>query len=105
MAQGQHAFFVGNANSVWIEGNHMAAPDRPQGERTFEEGVRVYGRLGPLLTVRENLLGNAAVGVLVQPLEEQTPHAWRVVGNVAPAARFGVVAPASVVRTDNEPSP
>jgi hypothetical protein len=69
-----------------------------------EEGVRVWGHLGPYMRVADNLLAGAATGVFVQPVDPPPSRfRWYVQRNVAPDATIGVSAPTPVLRLENVP--
>ena len=70
----------------------------------YAQGVRIWGELGPLVRVDDNLLAGCKTGVRVRPQSTTPPRVrWHVSGNVAPDAGAAVAAPASVMRSDNVP--
>lgn len=100
--RGQYGLFLGNVEHGLVAGNDVRAAARAATVQTYEEGVRVWGHLGTFLGVRENVIGNAEVGVRVEPLgASRAARQWFVVDNATPHAGQSVVAPQSVRRRDN----
>lgn len=106
LLQGPRAYFVGNTAHAVVADNEMRLD--PAGKFTrpdaMLEGVRVWGVLGPLVRVDDNLLAGCATGVRIQP-QPGTPSRvrWNASGNVAPDAGTAVVAPATVTSSNNVP--
>lgn len=101
LQQGPRAFFVGNASHVSIAGNDVVVDDA---RARMLEGIRVWGELGGRVTITDNLLAGCSIGVRVGP-QPNPPvrRRWNATGNVAPDAGAAVVAPPSVIATDNVP--
>lgn len=89
--------FVGNsAARVAIEGNRIVA-------RAALAGIEVFGRTGPHLVVRDNMLEGTRRGVLFRPLgAEDTPKLWVIADNIA-LGGVAVVAPPAARVTGNVP--
>jgi hypothetical protein len=102
-ARERHAVFVGNATTVEVAGTlaSLVRPDRRivvAGKPTQVEAVRVYGRLGPAMSVRDTRTTDFTVGVRVTPLAPfpaATHRVWRVADTVAAGGTHGCVAPTS----------
>jgi hypothetical protein len=96
------AVFVGNARNALVAENEATVEG--QSGQAVEEGVRVWGHLGPYMRVADNLLAGCATGVLVQTVDvPPARRRWHVEGNVAPDASIGVSAPTTVTRDGNAP--
>lgn len=114
-AHERHAVFVGNATTVAVTGTlaSLVRPDRRivvGRQATRVEAIRVYGRLGPAMSVRDTRTTDFTVGVRVTPLAPfpaSTRRVWRVADTVAAGATDGCVAPtsgaAAVSQTRNVP--
>ena len=98
----RHGIFVGNADTVFIENNHVIVTGRRA--RTPIDGVRVFGHLGRMMIVRENHLVNVTIGVHVElPAGAVVPNnrRWLVSWNMAPSSTSAVSAPDSVRKIEN----
>jgi hypothetical protein len=103
----RHGIFVGNARSIHIL-DTVATLRPPRGPNQKEasgvEGIRVFGVLGPFLTVRQSSLKDFTTGVRVQPLAPVPAAAhrmWLVAETMAAGSVVALVAPASVDRERN----
>jgi hypothetical protein len=106
LLQGPRAYYVGNANHAVVADNEMRLDSSAKVTRddAVLEGIRVWGFLGALVRVDDNLLAGCGTGVRIQPqVGALTPHLWEASGNVAPDAGSAVVAPPSVTRSGNVP--
>lgn len=98
--------FVGNAETIRIKGNTLDWSG-PRTESTYAHGIRVWGHIGRYLTISENRVSTARIGIRVRPLvvDEELPFLWiasdNLVEGVDPARV--IVAPAAVIRRDNRP--
>jgi hypothetical protein len=102
LLQAPRAYFVGNARNAVVAENEATVEG--QAGLAVEEGVRVWGHLGPFMRVADNLLVGCTTGVHVESVDVVPPQRrWLVEGNVAPGAQFGVVAPVTVTRVSNVP--
>lgn len=100
---GARGYFVGNGRHIAVAENEMTV-EGAESATAFQEGVRVWGRLGARLSIAGNLLAGCAIGVRVGPQATPPPvRRWSVTGNVAPNASAAVLAPPTVVRADNVP--
>jgi hypothetical protein len=97
----RHGVFVGNARSIHILDTTatLTRPGKPSLRPTPVEGVRVYGVLGPFLTVRQTSLRGFRVGVRVRPLQPLRQGAlWLVAELMADGAGIALDAPLVVDR-------
>jgi hypothetical protein len=102
LERGRDAIFVGNVRRLTVEGNTLSVVGAGQGESAYQNGIRVHGHLGSRLAIEANVADHSDVGVRVVVLSGQSqPHLWLVRDNVAPAATPAVIAPTSVVVTNN----
>ena len=105
-ARDRHGVFVGNARTTHIV-DTVATLRRtgtlaPGAVATPVEGIRIYGTLGPFLTVRQSSLSGFAVGVRVVPLAPvPRSHMWLVGETFAAGASTIVDAPATVTQERN----
>jgi hypothetical protein len=100
LKQGPRAYFVGNVRHGVVADNEMRVE-----AGSFMEGVRVWGELGPLVRVDDNLLAGCALGVRFQNVQPSGRARLSASGNVAPdAGEVCVLASADVqVAPDNVP--
>jgi len=72
-AQARFGVFVGNADSVEIEGNRLDASAAGRAARPGADGIRVVGYLGPRMIVRGNYTSGFLTGIRVMPLVGNGP--------------------------------
>ncbi|HEY8843199.1 MAG TPA: hypothetical protein VIM23_04780 [Gaiellaceae bacterium] len=104
----RHGVFVGNARSIHVVDTvatlrrigTVASGAKP----TEVEGIRIYGVLGPFLTVRQSSLQGFAVGVRVVPLAPfPKPRMWLVAETFAADAAPVLDAPTGLVVSERNP--
>jgi uncharacterized protein (DUF2141 family) len=130
----RHAVFVGNARSIRIVGTtatlrrtpipprlrpaelegrprpaDLAGRPRPaevvfRPRVTEVEGIRVHGRFGPFLVIRDSSLSGFTVGVRVVPMSTPGEVTWLVCDTMAEGAGQAVEAPATVAQERNHPA-
>ncbi len=94
--------FVGNCNNLTIQDNQILIQRFPLSRRLYLEGVRVYGRLGPMMMIRQNYMTSCTVGVRVKPVDMgKESGQWLVADNMMPKAELAVDAPDQVRRSHN----
>ena len=49
----------------------------------YREGIRIWGKLGPFVTLRENSTRNCREGILVRAIDSPKSRLWRAVDNLA----------------------
>ena len=104
----RHGIFVGNAKTIHVL-DTVASLRRlgqlfPGTKATPVEGIRVHGKLGAFLVVRQTSLTGFAVGVRIAPTNTApTDRVWLVAETLASGATTGVDAPTTVERTRNAP--
>jgi hypothetical protein len=96
----RHGVFVGNFQSVVIQGNQVSL--QRFGTNDDIDGIRVYGVLGPRVVVENNLVDQFTRSIWVHPLNPaDAPHAlWLVSRNACSHASVTVV-PESGVQTSD----
>ncbi len=95
--------FVGNCNHASVNDNHVTVQRFPLSAKTPIEGIRVYGRLGRMLMIRENYMSNCSTGVRVHPVgaSDNINTQWNVSQNMMPGANPRVSAPNTVQQVNN----
>lgn len=95
--------YVGSCNHASVLENHITVQRFPMSSSTAVEGIRVYGRLGRMLMVRQNYMSNCTVGIRVVPVEASAKqqNQWLVAENMMPDANPRVSAPSSVQQVNN----
>jgi hypothetical protein len=87
---------------VTVRDNRIAGPARPaRASRVPIEGVRVWGAVGPYVSLRENHVSGTRVGLRFVPIEGASPEprpAWTITGNLAQRASTVVQTPTASVR-------
>lgn len=101
----RHAIFVGNVDSVVIEGNYAKVLLNNFIQVTIE-AIRAWGVFGRRLIVRDNHVAGFTTGVLIVPLNpssiiETARPLWLVADNMAEKATTIVSAPTSVIKENN----
>jgi hypothetical protein len=102
----RHAVYVGSAQSVHVI--DTIATLRRNGAQIATaspvDGIRVHGRLGPFLSIRQTSLDGFSEGVRVTPLEPiPSARMWVVAETMAASAAHGAIAPGTVVKAFNSP--
>jgi uncharacterized protein DUF6519 len=100
--RGRHGIYVGNAASVKI-GNNRLSVERPAGARDMTiDGIRVFGRLGRVVMIRENHLDGFNVGVnfVLRGATPPTPM-WLINDNLTEGANPPVSAPNVANKANN----
>ena len=72
-AQARFGVFVGNADSVEVEGNRLDVTTAGRAARPAADGIRVVGYLGPRMIVRGNYTSGFITGIRVMPLVGNGP--------------------------------
>jgi hypothetical protein len=100
----RHGVFIGSCQSLVIERNHLEV-DRVGGSMAPIEGIRVYGRIGRRMIVRENHLQRFTTGIIVAPFVESADRTrrnqWLVSDNIAEGAAVPVAVSAAVQQMEN----
>lgn len=66
---GNRGIFVGNAKSIRIERNEIQFITNDS-TAEFQDGIKIYGDLGRMIMVRENVIKGCRVGLRIQALDE-----------------------------------
>jgi hypothetical protein len=103
----RHAIFVGNAGTVHVL-DTVATITRHGGKLvlppTAVEGIRIHGRLGPFVCVRQSYLDGFTVGVRVAPVgAPPDKRMWVVAETLCDHSTKALDAPISVDRERNVP--
>jgi hypothetical protein len=103
----RHAIFVGNAGTVHVV-DTVATITRRGGKLvlspTAVEGIRIHGRLGPFVCVRQSYLDGFTVGVRVAPVgAAPDKRMWLVAETLCDHSTKALDAPISVDRERNVP--
>lgn len=64
----RHGIFVGNCESLNIESNRLKLRRLSDAPKTAIDGIRVYGHIGQMATIRRNHLEHFSTGILFTPL-------------------------------------
>jgi len=101
--RGRHGIYVGNVTSLKIRSNRLSL-ERATGSQGLEiDGIRVFGRLGRSVIVRENHLDGFNVGVNVVP-RGSAPSGkpmWLINDNLAEGSNPPVTGPDSLGKASN----
>ncbi|MFZ1467454.1 MAG: DUF6519 domain-containing protein [Paracoccaceae bacterium] len=84
MARSEEAYagyglMVGNVDTLRIRGNDMMLSDRPNYQRYFAQGIRIWGYIGRHVLVAENRITMATMGIRlasVVPFDIERPNLW-----------------------------
>jgi hypothetical protein len=103
----RHAIFVGNAGTVHVV-DTVATVTRHGGKLilppTAVEGIRIHGRLGPFVCVRQSYLDGFTVGVRVAPVgAAPAARMWLVAETLCDHSTKALDAPITVDRERNVP--
>ena len=89
----RHGIFVGNCDSLIVENNYVEVIRSNLALDMEIEGIRIYGRFGRMILVKQNHLVNTNVGIRAISLEKpEHSTLWYVARNIAPDADQAVVA-------------
>jgi len=96
--------FVGNCNNLTVQDNQILTQRFPLSRNITLEGIRVYGRLGRMMILRQNYMTHCNIGIRVKPLEiaERGGVQWLVSDNMMANADLSVDAPDSVQKINNK---
>ena len=100
--RGRHGIYVGNVTSLTIGRNRLSL-ERPAGSQGMQiDGIRVFGRLGRLLTIRENHLDGFNIGVnfVLRGAPPPKPM-WLINDNLAEGSNPPVSAPNTANKANN----
>jgi hypothetical protein len=100
--RGRHGIYVGNVNSLNIRGNRLTL-ERLAGSLNMQiDGIRVFGRLGRSLMIRENHLTGFNIGIRFE-LRGATPPTpmWLINDNLAEGSNPPVSAPNVASKANN----
>ena len=62
-ARARHAIFIGNADRLRVTGNDVSFDGRAEGDHIATDGIRIFGFIGRLMTVRDNMVESFPGGV------------------------------------------
>jgi hypothetical protein len=99
----RHGIYVSNVNSLSIRNNHLALFHGGPGTQNMQtDGIRVFGRMGRSIMIRENHLSGFNIGVRFV-LRGVTPNApmWLINDNLAEGSAVPVSAPNVANKTNN----
>lgn len=97
----RHGIFVGNSDSLLIEGNYVQVLWDNASDNLTIEGIKVYGYLGLRMIARANHMEGTRIGVRVTPLNtDEGRRQWLVADTIAYPG-VSVVAPNSVQQVNN----
>ena len=95
--------FVGNCNNLTVQDNQILAQRFPLSRKVALEGIRVFGRLGRMMILRQNYMTHCNVGIHIRPVEiEDVGVQWLVSDNMMPNASLPVDAPPAVRKYNNK---
>ncbi len=105
LQRGPFGLFVGNVRRLRIAGNTLQRLDK----KTYNEGVRVWGHLGNLVILKENMISVNATGFRVRhsgTLPQRRAVQWLAADNMVEGVTAAAVidAPSAMVRRNNKPS-
>lgn len=85
---GRHGIFVGNSQSLDIEGNYMDLKRFPLQLDREIQGIRIIGYLGEMFLIRQNHvhLFNTGIFVWAQNGNDDTRHLWKINDNMLEGA-------------------
>ncbi|HEV7588192.1 MAG TPA: DUF6519 domain-containing protein [Longimicrobium sp.] len=95
-----HGIFVGNCDSLRIEGNRVSVSQLPRRQWQAFEGIRADGYFGPMVIVRNNHMEGCTTGVRFYPIEFENDrdspdyNLWNVAYNMARGAKVAFDVPA-----------
>jgi len=101
---------VGNARRLIVSNNVLTTDSPPGDHPSFLTGIHIWGHFGMVLTVRDNVIHDAANGILIldggklpppphKPIQQAVN--WQVTGNWT----NGLISVPGVTRRDNVPAP
>lgn len=90
--KGRHGIFVGNSDSLIVENNYIKVNRLTGKDQVPVEGIRIWGYLGRLMSVKQNHLVNFTTGILFKPLNviTDTKNQWIIEDNMAAHTANGV---------------
>jgi Family of unknown function (DUF6519) len=100
--RGRHGIYVGNVSSLKIRSNRLSL-ERPAGSQAVQiDGIRVFGRLGRSVFIRENHLDGFNIGVnfVLRGTAPATPM-WAINDNLAEGSSPAVSAPNVANKSNN----
>ncbi|MGH1377022.1 MAG: DUF6519 domain-containing protein [Alphaproteobacteria bacterium] len=102
--RGNRGVFVGNAHSIRIERNEiLLQTNDPKAE--FLDGIKIYGDLGRMIMVRENVVKGARVGLRLKALDDGNKNIvrqWLAGDNLfLGASQSAIIAPSSLRQVNN----
>jgi hypothetical protein len=62
-ARARHAIFIGNADRVRVTNNDMSFDGRAEGDPIASDGIRIFGFIGRLMTLRDNMVESFPGGI------------------------------------------
>lgn len=86
--QGHYGLFVGNTRRLSIVNNHVEKPQSSSDDRRYEEGIRVWGHLGPYVVIEENSTEHCHKGIRVKSIKRPSPRMWVAADNLAVQGGF-----------------
>lgn len=100
--RGRHGIYVGNVTSLSIRGNRLTLT-RPLGTQNMQiDGIRVFGRLGRSIVIRENHLVGFNIGIRFELRGASPPTPmWLINDNLAEGSSLPVSAPNVANKTNN----
>ncbi|HWM24550.1 MAG TPA: DUF6519 domain-containing protein [Chthoniobacterales bacterium] len=88
----RHGIFVGNFESLEVQGNRVQGLRTKLGQDIFSEAIRVYGAAGPRMVICDNDLDGFNVGIAFVTKVVPKVRLWLITGNLAQNAAQGVLA-------------
>ena len=102
-AQGNRGVFVGNSDSVRVERNEiLLVTNNPK--ESFQHGIKIYGKLGCMLMIRENVTKGCDAGLYMVSLESDKKgnKQWLAGDNLfLNVSGEAIIAPSSLRRLNN----
>lgn len=95
---------VGNAERIRVSGNNLAFAEPRASEKAYDEGIRVWGRLGPIMILRENHVSVGRTGLRVTHVGQLAPRGaqqWLASDNMVDAGGVVIDAPPQVLQRNN----
>jgi hypothetical protein len=93
----RYGIYVGNCESLLVENNTIRVQRIGNTGRKYVEGIHVYGLLGRLAIIRQNLVTGYNVGITFTPVRPTAQMSqWLIADNMAPGAQRAVQVPANV---------
>jgi nitrous oxidase accessory protein NosD len=96
----RHGIFVGNCDSLLVEGNYIKLKYNPK-KKIKIEGIHVYGHFGKFMIIRQNHVVDFRTGIFVKPLNVVSTPLWLVQYNMLQNSEKQVVAPDKVKKDQN----